>query len=352
MDFRAPRRGAKARARPDNGRVRARRVKAQIVKKRAGYAGYIASFVIAAFGVALGASFSYLGGTGEIAYARGEPVMASLRDGGLDATGSTLDQRAQIVNFILSGGAPERLPAPAPIIFSGGPRIIIIFDDMGLDRTAFEAVMRLPGPLTLSFLPYGKNMQPMVDRARKRGDAVLLHLPMEPAGAQDPGPHALRGDMPAITLLSELDWNLSQIKGYIGVNNHMGSKFTRNEAAMKTVLSIIDERGLFFLDSVTTGKSMARAAGGAIGVHVYARDVFLDPEAGKETVIAQLEQVERIAVETGFAVAICHPHPDTLAVIGPWLTSAPSRGFRLDTVASLGALEKAWSAPTKVALRE
>ncbi len=234
--------------------------------------------------------------------------------------------------------------APSPV--AGGPRIIVIFDDMGLDRAVFESVMRLPGPLTLSFLPYGKDPQPMVDAARARGDAVLLHLPMEPAGAADPGPHALKETMSASALLGALEWNLGRIHGYIGVNNHMGSKLTRDEAAMKTILSVINERGLFFVDSLTTGKSMARAAGEGVGARVYARDVFLDPNAGKETVIRQLEQVERIAVETGYAVAICHPHPDTIEVIGPWLTSAPARGFKLDTVASLGALEGAWRVAT------
>lgn len=323
-------------------------MRVEIVSNRSGRAGIVATFAFAVIGTALGATIAYLSGRGDFAAAYA-PESAASEVLSIPME-SALAERARIVDLILSGGAPERLAAPAAI--SGRPRIIIIFDDMGLDRGAFEEVMRLPGPLTLSFLPYGNDLQPLVDRARARGDAVMLHLPMQPAGAADPGPHSLRGDMTGSRLLTELEWNLGRIHGYIGVNNHMGSMFTRDEAKMKTVLSVIGERGLFFLDSLTTSGSVARAAGAAVAAEVYSRDVFLDPNAGRETVIAQLEQVERIAVETGFAVAICHPRPDTLAVIGPWLTSAPERGFQLDTVAALHALEDAWKAPKQVAFRE
>lgn len=323
-------------------------MRVEIVSNRSGRAGIFATFAFAVFGTALGATIAYLSGRGDFAAAYAPQAPAT--EIAAIPMESALAERSRIVDLILSGGAPERFSAPATI--TGRPRIIVIFDDMGLDRTAFEEVMRLPGPLTLSFLPYGNDLQPLVDRARGRGDAVMLHLPMQPAGAADPGPHSLRSDMTGSRLLSELEWNLGRIKGYIGVNNHMGSLFTRDEAKMKTVLSVIGERGLFFLDSLTTNGSTARAAGAVVGAEVFSRDVFLDPNAGRDTVMKQLEQVERIAVETGFAVAICHPRPDTLAVIGPWLTSAPERGFQLDTVAALRALEDAWKAPKQVAFRE
>jgi hypothetical protein len=206
---------------------------------------------------------------------------------------------------------------------------------MGIDKKAFENVMRLPGPVTLSFLPYADNPQPLVDRARSRGDNVLLHLPMEPSGVADAGPHSLSSSMSAERLFKELSWNLNRFDGYIGVNNHMGSKATRDETAMKRILSALDQRGLFFIDSLTTGLSAASRAGDAVGAEVYVRDVFLDSEPGRETVRRQLALAESIAAKTGYAIVICHPRGDTLDVIGPWLTTAPSRGFELATVSSL-----------------
>lgn len=321
------------------------------LRSRAGNAGVVASLAMALFGIGLGGTISYNIGRGAGAEAASVATTGpfDLRDAPLTGGSQAFEDRDAIIERVVTGGAPERLAPPA--VAAGGPRIIVIFDDMGLDHSAFEEILRLPGPVTFSFLPYANGVQSYVTRARQRGDAVMLHLPMEPSGDADPGPHALKVDMIASDFLDELNWNLGQFTGYIAVNNHMGSRLTRDEAWMKTVLSVLNEKGLFFIDSLTTGKSIAAEAGRAIGAKVYARDVFLDPGAGRETVMNQLALVERIAIETGFAVAICHPRRDTLDIIGPWLTSAPTRGFRLDTVASLPALEEAWRKPDKVAAR-
>jgi polysaccharide deacetylase 2 family uncharacterized protein YibQ len=217
------------------------------------------------------------------------------------------------------------------------PKIIVIFDDMGIDRRAFEEVMALPGPMTLSFLPYSNDPQPLVDRARARGDDVLLHLPMVPAGGADPGPHAISASMRAEKLFAELAWNLDRFEGYVGVNNHMGSRATREEETMKRVLSMIDQRGLFFIDSLTTGSSMASRAGAAVGADVFVRDVFVDAEPGAKAIRRQLALAEAIAAKTGYAVLICHPRAETLREIGPWLTTAVARGYALETVSSLAA---------------
>lgn len=250
--------------------------------------------------------------------------------------------RSALIAKIAANDAPERLAAPATEeLGTGGlkPRLIIIFDDMGIDRGAFEEVMAMPGPVTLSFLPYAKDVQPLVDRARARGDEALLHLPMEPSGSADPGPHSLDLGLKPDKLFEELAWNLESFEGYVGVNNHMGSKFTRDEQAMKRVLSFIDQHDLFFVDSLTTGGSAALSAGAAVGADVFVRDVFLDSEPGREKVERQLGLAEQIALKTGYAIVICHPRRETLDVIGPWLTTAPSRGFELATISALSATE-------------
>jgi len=234
--------------------------------------------------------------------------------------------------------APERLSPWTNSVDARSPKIVIIFDDMGLDKTAFETVMSYPGPVTVSFLPYAKNVQEMVNKARADGDGVLLHLPMEPEGSADPGPHALKTGLPGLTLLQELNWNLSQFTGFTGVNNHMGSRFTQSEAHMKTILSVLKERDLYFLDSVTTGKSSVPVAAAATGIETLYRDIFLDAHPGEQNIRAQLARLEKIARKTGFAVAICHPRKETLNVVGPWLTSAPARGFELATLDELRLL--------------
>ena len=321
----------------------------------AGRAGFVASVAMALAGVLTGALSVYVGQQGASVRAeRARLADLPLRETPLTLANAAFDARARIVGELMDAAATDEhrvttalktaarseFRFAAPVMKSDLPKIIIIFDDMGPDKGAYETVAALPGPLTLSFLPYADGLQSLVDRASARGDAVMLHLPMAPVGAADPGPQHLSREMTGASLLSTLKWNLDRFEGYVGVNNHMGSSFTQDAAAMKTVLSVLKQRGLFFLDSLTTPESQATAAGRAIGATVYRRDVFLDPDLDRETVFKQLELVERIARETGYAVAICHPRPETIAALGPWLTSAPARGFELATIETLVQLER------------
>lgn len=287
--------------------------------------------VIAA-GLLAGAIAAGLSGKASRSQAGGYTAALDLRDAPVFAPNAGGEARGAIIEAIISAGAPERLDAQSA---ARTPRVVIVFDDVGPDQRAFEALMELPGPLSLSFLPYADDVRRLANRAIARGHDVLLHLPMEPSGGADPGPGALTSSMAPSELFEALGDNLARFEGYSGVNNHMGSKLTRDEQAMKRILAFLDNRGLYFLDSLTTGESKARTAGAAVGAEVIVRDVFLDAEPGEEAVRRQLVLAERIAAETGYVIAIAHPRPETLAVIGPWLTSAPARGFRLETMTSM-----------------
>lgn len=293
-------------------------------------------------GLAAGLALAFSSPARPDAAAAAAPAAAlDLRDAPFFVDRSTSAPVARALDFAPIA-APERLPAAtgAP---GGRPRIILIVDDVGLDPAAFEALMGLPGPLTLSILPYAPAAQALADRARARGDAVMLHLPMEASGGADPGPGALETGMAREELFRTLRENLDSLSGYVAVNNHMGSKFTRDAQAMKRLLAMLDGRGLAFVDSVTTRHSTAAQAGLSVGARVFARDVFLDADPGREAVRAQIARAEAIARETGHVVAICHPRADTLAMIGAWLTSAPARGFELATIDALTGRPQAFA---------
>ena len=307
---------------------------------RAGNAGLIATVFIAFAGAFVGAVSAYLGERGVTASAMNarHPALALPED-------PAQIERDRIVANIIAGAAPERLappsgnPAayvpPAPTV---RPKVVIILDDMGIDRRNSERAISLPGPITFAFLPYANKVDNLAAAARQAGGEVMLHLPMEPSGAADPGPRALKVGMTGGDFLKNLEWNLARFDGYVGVNNHMGSKLTADIAAMKTLLAYLDDKGLFFLDSVTTPNTAARQAAREIGVKIFARDVFLDDEAGSEAVVkAQLALAERIALETGYVIAIGHPRRETLDVLGPWLTTAPARGFDLVFASALNS---------------
>lgn len=210
----------------------------------------------------------------------------------------------------------------------GKPMIAVVLDDVGVARSHAELAIDLPGAVTLSFMTYADGVADMAARARAQGHELMLHVPMQPLdGDVDAGPHALTVDLPEPELLKRLAWGLDRFPGYIGINNHMGSRFTQDERGMAVVLAELKRRGLLFLDSRTIGNTVGDKLAARMGVAHVMRDVFLDNEMDEAAVYRKLVETERIAASKGQAVAIGHPHPATIAALRAWIPKAEARGF-------------------------
>lgn len=218
------------------------------------------------------------------------------------------------------------LPAPAP---DGRPRIVVVIDDMGIDRPRTARVVALPGPLTLAWLPYARDLPSQTAKARAAGHELIVHMPMEPTGKEDPGPGALLTRLDEPALRQRLDSGLSAFQGFVGINNHMGSRFTADQQGMAVVMAELAARGLMFLDSRTTADSKAAPLSAHYQVPMVARDVFLDHVMTPQGVAASLARVEEIARRRGLAIAIGHPHDVTTQALSQWLPTLAGRGFQL-----------------------
>jgi polysaccharide deacetylase 2 family uncharacterized protein YibQ len=199
---------------------------------------------------------------------------------------------------------------------------------MGLNRALSRRAVGLRG-LTLSYLPYGEDLPAQTAEARAAGHELLVHVPMAPEGHEDPGPHALLPDLPPAEIARRLDWALGRFTGYVGINNHMGSRFTTDERGMTEVLERLKSRGLLFLDSRTTAHTVGPALAHRFGVPLAERNVFLDNVETVEAVRRQLAQLEAAARRDGAAIAIGHPKEATLAALAPWLASLEAKGLVL-----------------------
>jgi polysaccharide deacetylase 2 family uncharacterized protein YibQ len=222
-----------------------------------------------------------------------------------------------------------RYAVASPPLEPGKKLIAVVIDDMGLDRPRSMRVVDLPGPLTLSYLPYAKELATQTALARLRGHELMMHIPMEPMGSADPGPNALRTGMSDSELRQRLTEDLSQFDGFVGINNHMGSRFTATRASMAVVLGELKKRGLLFLDSRTTAQTVGATLAGEMGVPTVSRNVFLDDDMSSQNVVHQLAELERIARKQGYAVAIGHPHDNTVAALARWLPHLRQQGFIL-----------------------
>ncbi len=231
----------------------------------------------------------------------------------------------QIVAEQADGPLPQITLPPRPV----RPMIAVIIDDVGLVAQNSARAASLPGRFTLSFLPYADNLQPLIERARRNGHEIMLHLPMEGRSTADPGPNALLTSLTPMQRQERLTWNLGRFSGYVGVNNHMGSRFTENDPDMRVVLTELKRRGLYFIDSRTTSQSAARQASAELAVPYAERDVFLDNDQDSRHINIQLAEAEARARATGTAIAIGHPHSATIATLAAWQADLARRGIDL-----------------------
>ncbi len=222
------------------------------------------------------------------------------------------------------------------VVLTDKPKIAIVIDDMGVDRRRSRIATELPGPLTLSYLTYARDLPGQTQQARQGGHELMLHVPMEPSSKDiDPGPNVLLSGLPKEEIQAALTWGLNQFDGYVGINNHMGSRFTSHLDGMKTVMEELRRRKLIFLDSVTSGSTTGQLAAHQIGVPFIARNIFLDHIDDIQEIRNRLNEVKRLARKRGYAVAIGHPRDATLKALGPWLQTVENDGFQLVPISAL-----------------
>jgi uncharacterized protein len=218
----------------------------------------------------------------------------------------------------------------------GHPMIAIVIDDMGLDKADSARVIALPGPVTVAFMSYASQLEDQAQAARKADHELWLHVPMEPLdGELDAGPNALKTGLPPEENRRRLEWALSRMAGYVGINNHMGSRFTSSQPDMQLVLQMVKTRGLAFLDSRTTASTVAGHMAAELGVPHIDRDVFIDNDETVDSVLAQLAHAEQIAEKRGYALAIGHPHATTIAALSQWLPTLKAKGLVLVPASAL-----------------
>lgn len=213
-------------------------------------------------------------------------------------------------------------------------RIVLIIDDLGLNHPNTRQMLEMPGKLSLSFLPYSPRLGNYVREAKDQGHEVMVHLPMEPRGKQDPGPEALMTWHSRNEMGELIDRIVARYPHFDAINNHMGSAFSANEKSMEWMLGELRKRGYEYVDSVTSENSKGADVAKRIGMDILARDVFLDHDKPDDpnVVKRQLRELERIAKRRGVAVGIGHPYDSTIAALGPWLMTLEERGFELITV--------------------
>jgi polysaccharide deacetylase 2 family uncharacterized protein YibQ len=233
-----------------------------------------------------------------------------------------------------SAGRQGGQPVPAR---ATKPRVAVVIDDLGDSLETARKVLALEPAVTVAVIPFRSESAAVAAAAVADGREVILHLPLEPerTAAMQGGSGFLRTAMEPASLETQLERDLRAVPYIVGVNGHMGSRFTSDPRAMRTLLGALHERGLFFLDSKTSPESVAAEVAAGLQVPFAERNVFLDHDPAPAAVAEALASAASVARRSGQAIAIGHPHATTLAALATWLPEAARQGFDVVPVSAL-----------------
>ena len=188
------------------------------------------------------------------------------------------------------------------------------------ERATRNAIEKLPPEVTLSFAPYGRNLQSWIDQARAAGHEVLLELPMEPYDypANDPGPYTLLTSLSAGDNLDRLSWLMSRFTGYVGVTSYQGAKFTADRTAMEPILEALESRGVMYVDPGTSRRSTATELAQELGLPWAKGNRSVDPTRNARAIDEALIALQQQAGQNGVVVGLGTAFPVTIERIQKW----------------------------------
>ena len=205
---------------------------------------------------------------------------------------------------LLSAASSQEKPA----------RIAIVIDDLGYRNTDQHALL-LPGAITYSILPHTPYGKTIAMQANANHKDVLLHIPMEAENGKKLGPGALTSTMNKTEIYDSLNKSLTEVPFAIGINNHMGSHLTQLANPMSWTMGFLKQHHLLFLDSKTSPYSKASIIAQQMGVPVKGRHIFLDNQLTESYINKQFQSLIEHAKIQSFAIAIAHPHPETIQAL-------------------------------------
>lgn len=222
-----------------------------------------------------------------------------------------------------------------PLSLAAKPhQVAIVIDDIGWRYTDKQA-LTLPGNITYSVLPQTPYGQKLARLAFQQNHDVILHIPMESTKGKRLGPGALTSEMTQADIHESLATSFKEIPFAKGINNHMGSHLTTLAKPMTWTMKYLKDNQLLFLDSVTSSKTLAKKVAQQMGVPVMTRHVFLDNHLDAEYITGQFRQLIAKAKRQNIAIAIAHPHPETVAALNKLIPTLAANDIELVPLSTL-----------------
>ncbi|MEM1104271.1 MAG: divergent polysaccharide deacetylase family protein [Pseudomonadota bacterium] len=214
----------------------------------------------------------------------------------------------------------------------GRPRVALIVSGLGLSQaTTAKAIRDLPADVTLSFVPYAKNLPTWSREARAAGHEVMLELPMEPFDypANDPGPYTLLTGNSRAVNAERLDWLMSRFSGYFAAINYLGGKFTSSNTSLKQVMETLEARGVAYIDDGFSQQTVLKSVQANVEGEWGVVDRVIDARLSEKAIDEKLLELEALAIQNGAALGKGSAYPVTIDHIASWVDEISERGYVL-----------------------
>ena len=216
------------------------------------------------------------------------------------------------------------------------PSISIIIDDLGYKQKEDILALSLPGPIAYAILPHAPYTKKIATIASQNGKEILLHQPMQALENNKLlGPGALTLNMTQKEFVKTLETNISVIPNIIGINNHMGSLLTRHPGHMQWLMNVLKKNEYIYVDSLTSTNSVAGEIAKKNKIPFLKRDIFLDNNTDLEYITKKFFELITLAKKEGTALAIAHPHSNTIKILSEFLQDIDAYGVKLIGIKSL-----------------
>ncbi len=206
--------------------------------------------------------------------------------------------------------------------------VAIIIDDIGYSVELVEEILKIKEPITLSVFPFLPGSKTCAEIASKNGKEVIIHMPMESNNGGDLEIGIIKEKMGEGEIKERLEKAIESLPQAKGMNNHKGSKITRNEHLMEIILKELKNRNLFFIDSRTSDYSVAMKVAKKIGLPSSERDVFIDSINSRPQIEKNVLKLFKLAKKKKRVIGIAHPYPDTIEVLKELLPKAEIFGVK------------------------
>ena len=190
------------------------------------------------------------------------------------------------------------------------PKLAIVVEDFG--SVCDELVLKytqLDKNICFAIIPGLRYSDDVMNMVEDSGHEIIIHAPMEPTDfpKRDPGKNAIFVDMSKGEIQRQIKKYLRQLPFAVGLSNHMGNLATADTDVMKSVLEVLKEENLYFIDNRASTASVGYQLAQQMLIPSYQRDLYIDlPDASNETLTHCLDELTKLRDRKQQIILVAH----------------------------------------------